>query len=158
MTAPSIATLTAAIGAMTITRTSTIHGAQTLSILDLGETPTAIDERTCPVMFCDPEQTITNFETVRTGCGPATGDVHGYNYTLNYYAAIAPIGSGRDISEIMTELTGWASVITGAIADADDSLLAGNNVLADVSVIGTLTDPIGNTFHGLRLAVRVEEF
>lgn len=153
MSAPSIVALATSIGAL-----APVYGGKTLTVLALGETPDAIDIRTCPVMFPDPEQTVTDFVTSRTGCGAGTGDVHGYAYTLNYFAAIFPVGEGRGLVDIMPDLGAWASLIVSTIADADDTLIASNNVLADVSVIGTITDPIGNVFHGLRIAVRVEEF
>lgn len=153
MTAPATVVLASAIAALSPT-----YGGKTLTVLGLSETPDAIDQRTCPVMFTDPEQTITNFTTSRTGMGPGTGDVHGYNYTLNYYVAIAPVGSGRGLEDIMPDLIAWAALIVSTIADADDTLLTSNNVAADVGIIGTLTDPVGHVFHGLRISVRVEEF
>ena len=153
MSAPQFVTLAQSIAALTIT-----NGGKTLTILEFGETPDSIDLRTCPVMFVDPETTITNFTTTRTGMGPGTGDVHGYAYTLNYYAAIAPVGSGRGIAEAAEECAEWAQVITNAIAEADDTLIASNNVTADVSAIGIITDPTGGVYHGLRIGVRVEEF
>ena len=58
MTAPQFVTLAQSIAALTMT-----NGGKTLTILEFGETPDSIDLRTCPVMFVDPETTITNFTT-----------------------------------------------------------------------------------------------
>ena len=152
MSAPQFVTLAQSIAALTIT-----DGTKTLTILEFGETPDAIDQRTCPVMFVDPENTITNFQSVRTGMGPGSGDVHGYNYALNYFVAVVPIGSGRTEGEAKQKCAEWAQLIVNAIDEADSTLIASNNVAADINVIGTITDPIGGVYHGLRVSVRVEE-
>lgn len=152
MTAPQIVAVTSAIQGLSIT-----YSTQTMTILALGSTPDEIDLRTCPVMFIDPENEITDFVSTRTGMGPATGDVHGYSYTINYFVAIEPAGAGRGISDIIPSLFGWASAIVDAIETHDDGLTA-EEINASVDVVGTITDPTGRVFHGLRIAVSVEEY
>ena len=149
---PSIGAIFTAIKGLTIT-----YNAKTLTILDLGEQPDAIDLRTCPVMFTDPENAVTNMVSSRSGMGPASAAGHDYTYTLGYYVAIYPSGSGRGLKDIMPDLIAWASTIVAAIETHDDGLVA-DNINAHCDVIGTITDPTGNVFHGLHMAVDVEEF
>lgn len=157
MSDPTIATLATSISNLVVAYTSSIFGAQTLTIMDLGEQPSAIDERTCPVMFFDPEAPITNFVTERTGMGPATTGGHLYSYTLNYFVAVMPVGGYRGLADVLPELVAWSQEIVGGIAVNDDSLGV-ENIEARVDVIGTITDPTGNVYHGLRISVDVEEF
>ena len=152
MSSPLIDTITTAIAALTIT-----EGAVTLNILDMGETPTAIDERTCPVMFSDPEAIINNFVTTRDTMGAAGAAGYSFGYDLNYYLAYAPVGSQRSIGDIMPTLIDWARAFVAGIVAADDTI--GNvDIFPSVGVIGTVIDPLGNAFYGLRVTISIKEY
>ena len=148
---PAIATTATELAALTITR-----GGKTLTIQDTSAVRDAI-YRTYPLMFPDPQGFVTGFAAERMTLGPAAGTRVRYEYGLNYLVIVFPVGAERNLGDVLPELVGWATEISGEIAARDDGFTVDHIQPAPADFV-TVTDAAGNVFHGLKISFLCEEY
>ena len=128
-----------------------------VTVKDIDTVPeNAIDY--CPVLFPVPDNFITDMQFERVSFGGDSVAAMNVSYTMHYRYLHAPIGSGsvlQNYKGIIEKL----ELILEAIMGNSSPTGAVNMTLLNVSDLGPVSDVAGQTmFHGVDIALRVEEF
>jgi len=113
-----------------------------------------VDPRSCPVLFPDPADFITGWSINRdtfSGLKTAT-------YTLRYTFCYKPIGSGRmGFGEYDAMVAKAAAILDKIIAN--DTINGCVDIQPEaVPYFGLVNDPVGESFFGCQILLRVTEF
>ena len=112
-----------------------------------------------PVFYPLPNGFVTNMSFERVTAGADNVAAMNLSYTLNYRYLHTPIGSAGGLLQTYENLINNLVIILLAILADSNPTGAVDMQLQSISNIGALSDPAGEMmFHGVDIALRVEEF
>jgi hypothetical protein len=112
----------------------------------------------CPI----PDNFVSNIVYTPDSFGVGTSRKGTLAYTLNYRYYHSAIGA--ELSGVYPVMLERLKAIlnkvlsTESIADSDGDAIAVSFDLAGIGKIGPVYDPAGNTFHGVDISFRIQEF
>jgi hypothetical protein len=129
-----------------------------LTIKDVHQVNDQWTTRDTPVMFPEPASFISNISTTRDSYGSGAGNkAVSVTYTLTYRLCYSAVGTARvnfDIYEGLIDM--WLAIVSKII---DNDALAGCvDITPKSPVIGPVSDPMGNIFHGADFAFDVLDY
>jgi hypothetical protein len=128
-----------------------------LTIKDLDETLDNVTSRDTPVMMPAPEFiSDINAEVMAMGTGAVKKlDVY---YTLNYRFFFQEVGANRKLSDVYDAMIAQLSLLIDALLLNDVVTGAIDLQIASISGNGITVDPVGESFFGFDIGLRIMEF
>lgn len=112
-----------------------------------------------PVVFPAPDNFITDLEWTRDSYGSDDVAKMSITYTLHYRYLHAVIGSGGGLLSVYSSMIANIVKILSAIFADSNYSGAIDLTLLDISNIGPMSDPAGETqYHGMEFSLKVLEF
>ena len=142
---------------VTIANSITEISVSGLTIKDVDEIPTSINQRDCPLLIPNPENYISGVKIEPDSFGTGSDRKMTLTYSLSYMLIYGEVGGGR-VHTIDT----YAGMLTKACAFMD-AFYALNGLTGAVDFDATLGDPsirvVGEIeFHSIDIKIGVKEF
>ena len=147
---------------MTLALTTITHSIAGLTvtglkrILDLDELLNSVTEGSCPVLYPEPVNTVSDMTVTRMAQLIATTPWN-VEYILTYTLLYAPIGSGRGMDLISPTLVLAMKVVDKILASPAAVSGAVTVYFESMTQPGPIADPSGNQFFGCQFGLRILE-
>lgn len=149
--------MTIALGLKTVLDSISDLAIDGVTVLDIDQIPEQGSYRES-LLFPDPYGFITGLNIKRDSTGGGGTALMTMTYTLNYLFIYAPVGSGRGLADIYSNLTQRLIDIIEGMLENDDISGAVDMEVQEIPSIGIIQDPAGATWHGCTLSLRITEF
>ena len=128
-----------------------------VTIKDLDQILDNVTSRDTPVMMPAP-QFFTAPEVDRVSMGTGSTAQTDVSYTLNYRFFFEEVGANRSLSDVYQDLVTKTMLIVDALIANDVVTGAIDLQFIDVGAFGVVTDPVGESFFGVDIGIRIMEF
>lgn len=136
----------------------TINGTPTtLTIKDLTGVAQAINSRDCPIMI-PKTPFMDGIEAEPQAFGAATVRPWNVTYYLNYRILYAPVGTQRNIAEVLQPMTDLSGLVVTAILTGDITMGAEDSMAFTIENMGVVNAPNDDPFYGFDMRVQVMEY
>ena len=129
-----------------------------VTVKDIDEIPERVLVRDGAVLYPRPDGFVTNMKVVPAAFGSAGTRKYTVTYTLHYMLITAPIGKGRGLFDVYSDLVSKTYLVIDAIIANDNLSGSVEFQTRDVQNFGPVVDPAGNPHHGCEIVVDVTEF
>jgi hypothetical protein len=128
-----------------------------LTIKDVNEIPTSINQRECPLLIPNPENYVSGAKIEVDSFGTGTNRAMSLHYNLNYLLIHSEVGVGRvhvldAYSGMLTKATAFLDAVyglSGLTGAVDFNALLGDPQITEVGAVA---------FHSIAISVQVQEF
>ena len=142
----------------TVTNSIAALSVSGVTIKDIDEIPTSVLPRDCPILYPEPDGFLSNIVYTRGTMAPGSVALSEVTYNMTYAFLYAPVGSGRSLLDVYSDMVTKVGLIIDAIISSDEQAGLEDLQFEGAVQFGAVPDPAGAMFIGTRLTFAVMEF